>query len=581
MAAWLISLFFSLSLHHFSGSNALVSPVGSSCGRTQNGGQSEVAAVQQLSADVLRRHAAKPVLPTSGEPSWLDAWRSWPRASQPVKELNEEEIWQQTRHLYMPFAPERRPRGVDELLEAPPGRKPLALGAEEKAKALGEWTHELCGWTFIAGLNETDSMHMAQRLTKVVFGEDDFASLVDFAVNHDQKSVTATLDEITQTWVYSGNHFGCSHKSQTFRFPGMEQYEFTVTELNSMTDGTATAAIDQLEEQSAHGSSQKNDVLEATQQPKTIREHIQTFIDVVSENQDTHAVLVSYQGELYEKYNTAHGISASTRLHGWSVTKSLNSLLLGARHAEGKLNIDQYIQAPEVELSEKKSRNMTIDNLLKMRIGSPMEERIADFMWCCFADTASFAVHASNSTPAKPHYQYSSASSEINSRELRYSFPAGPEGHKEYAAYPWKALFSKIGASSFVCEGDPKGNLILSAMCWATAHDWLKIGKLVMQTGNWNGEQVIPSEWILKTTAVIDDEASHYARGWYRVDQWDPHLDTPIIMAIGWMEQFIMIVPELELVVVRLGQLDLHIVPKVLKYWFGPTGLFKDKVARH
>ena len=73
---------------------------------------------------------------------------------------------------------------------------------------------------------------------------------------------------------------------------------------------------------------------------------------------------------------------------------------------------------------------MTIDNVLKLKIGNPQTEAVSGYMWLTEPDSEKFAAKAGFTSPML-HFEYSSMSAQINSRELRYSFPHGLEGHKD------------------------------------------------------------------------------------------------------------------------------------------------------
>jgi len=288
---------------------------------------------------------------------------------------------------------------------------------------------------------------------------------------------------------------------------------------------------------------------------------LQRLVEQLMATSGTYAVAVMHKGKLLESYSTEHGISADTRLHGWSMSKSLLSLLLGIRWGEGRIDPTAFARSPELSAASKAQANTTIDTLLNMRVGQPLSEpRGAPQMVWGEPNTASFAaLTGPRQDVAAGSFYYSSGNTNVLSRELRYSFPEGPEGQAEYAAYPWTALFSRIDARSFTCDADPHGDFVFSSLCWATARDWLKLGQLVMQAGAWEGQQVVPAEWIHRTTEVVNDSHPIYTHGWYRYDATMDALEDPTIGAIGIRGQYIVVIPAKELVFVRLGMNELNL----------------------
>eukprot|EP00444_Apocalathium_aciculiferum_P046804 CAMPEP_0183500034 /NCGR_PEP_ID=MMETSP0371-20130417/2216_1 /TAXON_ID=268820 /ORGANISM="Peridinium aciculiferum, Strain PAER-2" /LENGTH=524 /DNA_ID=CAMNT_0025694035 /DNA_START=1 /DNA_END=1576 /DNA_ORIENTATION=- len=281
------------------------------------------------------------------------------------------------------------------------------------------------------------------------------------------------------------------------------------------------------------------------------------FADTAIEDPDAYAILVSYKGTLVERYSSQLSITAESKLHGWSMAKSVLSLLIGARQGEGKLDPVSYIRASEIGDDEKMRRNLTIENVLSMRVGQPLDESFGSSydLWAAHSSAAyaleGFPRHSSQDG----EFYYSSANSNLNSRELRYTFADDAQGLAEYLEYPWQALFAPIGATSFACEVDPASTFVFSSFCYAPARDYMKIGQLILQKGSWEGKQIIPAGWIESTTRVVSESDPGYAMGWWRQERMYPQaeLDTPVISAAGVQGQYTLVIPEHDLVIVRLG----------------------------
>jgi CubicO group peptidase (beta-lactamase class C family) len=78
-----------------------------------------------------------------------------------------------------------------------------------------------------------------------------------------------------------------------------------------------------------------------------------------------------------------------------------------------------------------------------------------------------------------------------------------------------------------------------------------KIGALYLNEGRWDGEQIIPSEWVVSSTsqfisATLEDG---YGYQWW-VD------DSDMYLALGYRGQFIYVIPEKEMVVVFTSSLE-------------------------
>jgi CubicO group peptidase (beta-lactamase class C family) len=286
----------------------------------------------------------------------------------------------------------------------------------------------------------------------------------------------------------------------------------------------------------------------------------------------TYAVGVSYRGTYYERYKESLHMTKDTPIHAWSMAKSVLSLLMGIRQKEIGLDLDGLVKAPEVRESVKKARGATFRNLLNMRmLGLYGELDDEEMLFRAPSTAAWFAEKKMETTWQIPEgttpeslgihtvpWRYSQGIANLMSRELRFTFEGGDDGQQEYAMYPWKKLFSKINASSFVCEPDPAGTFMFSTFCYATLRDWLRIGELVMNKGAWGKEQIVPEEWIKTiSTPVANDTGSHYSHMWYLLDHVYAELSgEKVIAARGMFGNQLVVVPERGLVFTRLGSND-------------------------
>jgi CubicO group peptidase (beta-lactamase class C family) len=87
----------------------------------------------------------------------------------------------------------------------------------------------------------------------------------------------------------------------------------------------------------------------------------------------------------------------------------------------------------------------------------------------------------------------------------------------------------------------------------ARAIDFAKFGRLYLDRGEWNGEQVVPASWVEESTraATTSDPADFYQYFWW-VDVLEPERGR--FMARGNLGQFVYVVPDKDLVIVRMGE---------------------------
>ena len=275
------------------------------------------------------------------------------------------------------------------------------------------------------------------------------------------------------------------------------------------------------------------------------------------------AVLVIYDGNIIaEKYAT--GFDKNTVMLGWSMSKSLTSAMIGILVKENKLSVDS--PAPVASWLNTKKQKITLKHLLQQTTGLDFTEiytRPSNVTKMLFSkgDMAAYTESLSLKYEPGTVFNYSSGNSNILSRIIRQTV-----GEKDYAAFPYNELFYKINAYSFLIEPDASGTYIGSSYSYATARDFARFGLLYYNNGIWNGEQILPVNWVKKSIQPSDaDKLNRYGyqfwlNGYDQKDptkRWFPDVPADMFFADGYGGQDLYIIPSEKLVVVRLG---LHVI---------------------
>ena len=285
------------------------------------------------------------------------------------------------------------------------------------------------------------------------------------------------------------------------------------------------------------------------------------FIDVEPHKpMNTHAVVVVYQGEIIgEKY--APGFDANSRLMGWSMTKSIMNALIGILVRDGKLTVMDGAPIEEWQTDERK--NIRIENLLQATSGLKWNESyfnpFSDFhmMFTHKDDKARFEATRPAKYQPGEHFQYSSSSTNILSGILRKSV-----GDDAYFRFPYERLFYKTGMHSAIMEPDASGTFVASSFCFATARDWARFGMLFLNDGYVKGERILPEGWVEFTTtpSKAAPQGEYGAQWWLNAGEKGnpsnriyPSLPPDAYWADGFEEQYVMVIPSKNLVIVRLG----------------------------
>jgi CubicO group peptidase (beta-lactamase class C family) len=273
----------------------------------------------------------------------------------------------------------------------------------------------------------------------------------------------------------------------------------------------------------------------------------------------TRAFLVVYDGKIVgERY--APGFDKNSRLIGWSMSKSLTSAVIGVLVNAGKLNVDAPAPVPEWKNTDRK--NITLKELLQQTsgldftedYGSPSE---ATNMLFKRGNMGAFTASLPLKFQPGTIFNYSSGNANILSRIIRQTV-----GDSVYPAFPYTALFHKINMYSLLMEPDASGTYVGSSYSYATARDFARFGLLYYNNGVWNGEQLLPPNWVMETIqpATANKQKRYGFQFWLNgagdtdpSKRWFPDAPADMYFADGYGGQNIFIIPSKKLIVVRLG----------------------------
>ncbi len=265
----------------------------------------------------------------------------------------------------------------------------------------------------------------------------------------------------------------------------------------------------------------------------------------------TRAVTVAYKGNIIaEQYE--HGFDKDTELLGWSMTKSITNNLIGILVNEGKLTIDDtnLLDSWTDERSE-----ITLNNLLHMASDLDWNEEygyLSDVTRMLYLndEASDYAIDKKVKSQIGTSFVYSSGTTNIISEIIKNTF----ESEEAYLKFPHDALFNKLGINATM-ELDADNNYIMSSYAYMTARDWTKLGQFWLQNGNWNGEQILPLDWMTySTSSGYGINGVYGAHFWLNGDSFlYPDVPGDMFAARGFQGQHVVVIPSLDLVIVRFG----------------------------
>jgi len=119
-----------------------------------------------------------------------------------------------------------------------------------------------------------------------------------------------------------------------------------------------------------------------------------------------------------------------------------------------------------------------------------------------------------------------------------------------------RKLLQPIGISDISWDADPSGHTIGGWGIRTTVRNYAKFGYLYLKEGSWDGEQIISPEWVARSTSKSLDVAEHYGYQWWLtagLANYSYPVTPETYMAVGIYTQRIIIVPEEDIVIVRVG----------------------------
>jgi CubicO group peptidase (beta-lactamase class C family) len=276
---------------------------------------------------------------------------------------------------------------------------------------------------------------------------------------------------------------------------------------------------------------------------------------------NTRAVIVIHNQELVaEKY--ALGFNQNTRLMGWSMTKTITNAMVGILVKHQKLNVEQL--APVSEWQNDERNKITLNNLLQASSGLAWEEvyagpSTATNMLFKKKDAGGFAAQSKLQDQPNTKWYYSSGSNNIISRIVRQTV-----GDQDYYQFPYREIFNKIGAYSFVIEPDASGTFVGSSFSYATARDWARFGLLYLNDGFGPAKhkRIFPEGWVKYSTTPADTapQGEYGAQIWLNAgnkndpaDKRFPDVPNDMYLMDGFEGQSVIMIPSRNVLIVRLG----------------------------
>lgn len=248
----------------------------------------------------------------------------------------------------------------------------------------------------------------------------------------------------------------------------------------------------------------------------------------------------------YEKY--AEGYSPDSKTNSFSMAKSIVSALLGKAIMQGHI---ESLDQPVSDFFPKFDPKLTVGDLSSMASGLNWDENY----YSPFSMTAR-AYFDENirkqilnlevvQEPGE-EFEYLSGNTQLLGMIIE---KATKNTLSDYLSENfWKPLGMENNAL-WQLDGKESG-MEKSYCCIASnARDFARFGKLYKNKGNWNGEQVLDSAFVIKSIQHRFEDSPQYGYGLWL----ENYNDKDVFYMRGILGQYVIVIPEDDLIVVRLG----------------------------
>ena len=275
----------------------------------------------------------------------------------------------------------------------------------------------------------------------------------------------------------------------------------------------------------------------------------------IEEKETTALVVIKGNKLLFEKYWGEY--SKDSKTNSFSVAKSFTSLCIGAAIQEGKIkSVHQKISdfLPEFKTGEKSS--VTIKDLLTMSSGIDFGESYGDpfgFMAKTYYGSNLYELTLQKELKNTPGevWKYQGGNT------LLLSFILKKATGKNLSEYFSEHFWKPIGASQNALWTTNEEKGIEKSYCcfYSNALDFARIGQLMLDSGKWQGKQLISQNYFMESIEPVriktatGQMVTHYGYQWWLGE----YQNTSFSYARGILGQYIVSIPEWNLVLVRLG----------------------------
>lgn len=248
------------------------------------------------------------------------------------------------------------------------------------------------------------------------------------------------------------------------------------------------------------------------------------------------------------------GYTNTSKSNSFSIAKSIVSAALGKAIMEGKIkSLDQKVTDFFPKLKGKYAKEVTVGDLSSMASGLSWDEKYYSpfsIVTRAYFDDHLKEVILGLSIKDKPGQEFRYLSGATQLLAMCIEKATGEYLSNYVSEHFWKPMGAENDALWQLDEADTG---IEKAYCCiaSTARDFARFGKLYKQNGVWNGKQILPRSFVEKSLQPRFSDSPEYGYGW-----WLHQINGKKIYYMrGHLGQFVIVLPEDDVIIVRLGHL--------------------------
>lgn len=228
-----------------------------------------------------------------------------------------------------------------------------------------------------------------------------------------------------------------------------------------------------------------------------------------------------------------HPYYNGTELHSLqSVSKTVTSILIGIAKDEGfPIHLDSAIlplfSDYDIDMKDELKMSITLRDLLTMQSGISWDESSSyadDSLNNCTAmelkeDWIQYVLDRPMDTIPGTKFVYNSGVTMLLGKIL--SMASGQRVDK----WAEQKLFNPLGITDYYWKKTPLGEVDTEGGLYLKAHDFARIGYMVLQHGKWGDQQIVSADWLkqsVQPSVVFNDEQGYGFQWWLDLEDGKP-----------------------------------------------------------